>query len=322
MAAILSYTDENIDLAAAQLRAGSVVAFATETVYGLGADTFNPEAIAKIYELKRRPSGNPLIAHVIDLAAAQRVSSGWSRRSLKLISACWPGPLTVILPRRPEVPASAAGGFATIAVRSPRHPLARSLLYACGGAISAPSANRSGGVSPTTAQHVADDYEDQQDLIVLDGGPCTLGIESTVIDLSESKPVVRRLGAVTIERLSELLGPIEVDMVVEQGVSPGSSQRHYAPTLPSTTVESDQLAQMLEGGSVAAVLCMPGSTVPAPHVRFEMPADAEGYAARVYDALRKADHSGCERIVIERPGSRIGLWSAIQDRLTRATTAL
>ncbi|MSR44086.1 MAG: threonylcarbamoyl-AMP synthase [Phycisphaerales bacterium] len=320
MAAILGYTDENIDMAAAQLGRGAVVAFATETVYGLGADTFNEEAIAKIYALKRRPAGNPLIAHVVDLAAAKRVSTGWSRRSLKLVSACWPGPLTVILPRRPDVPAAAAGGYDTIAVRSPRHPLARSLLYACGGAISAPSANRSGGVSPTTAQHVADDYEDQQDLMVLDGGPCILGIESTVIDLSESKPVVRRLGAVTIERLAELLGPIEIDMVIEQGVSPGSAHRHYAPRLPAEIVSSDHLAQALAGGTVAAVVCFSGSIVPPGHVRFEMPGDPEGYAAHLYEVLRRADNANCARIVIEAPTQRTGLWSAIQDRLSRATS--
>ncbi len=321
MAAILPYTDTNIDLAAAQLRVGVVVAFATETVYGLGADTFNPEAIAKIYELKRRPQGNPLIAHVVDLAAAKRVSTGWSRRSLQLISACWPGPLTIILPRRQEVPAIAAGGLDTIAVRSPRHPLARSLLYACGGAISAPSANRSGGVSPTTAKHVARDYADQPDLMILDGGPCTLGIESTVIDLCESKPVVRRLGAVTIERLSALLGPIEVDMPIEQGPSPGSSLRHYAPTLPAAIVEREHLGAALSDGPPAAVICFTAAVVPAPHVRIDMPSDADGYAAAIYDALRRADESGCERIVIERPVQQHGLWSAIHDRLQRATTS-
>ena len=321
MAAILPYSDVNIDLAAAELRKGSVVAFATETVYGLGADTFNPEAIAKIYELKRRPTGNPLIAHVVDLASARRVSTGWTRRSMNLISACWPGPLTIILPRRPEVPAIAAGGYDTIAVRSPRHLLARSLLYACGGAISAPSANRSGGVSPTTAKHVARDYADQTDLMILDGGPCTLGIESTVIDLSESKPVVRRLGAVTIERLSELLGPIEVDMPVEQSSSPGSSIRHYAPTLPATIVNHELLTQDLAVAGRVAVICFEGSIFPEHHFRLDMPQDSEGYAAAIYDSLRRADESGCDRIVIERPPHQHGLWSAIHDRLRRATTA-
>lgn len=319
MAAILPYTDASIALAASELRSGSVVAFATETVYGLGAGTFNERALARVYELKRRPAGNPLIAHVVDLATAKLVSTGWTRRSLGLIGACWPGPLTVILPRRPEVPAIATGGHETIAIRSPRHPLTRSLLYAFGSPISAPSANRSGGVSPTTAQHVADDYQDQTGLIVLDGGPCNLGIESTVVDLSESKPVVRRLGSITIERISELLGPIEVDVAITQGSSPGSSLRHYAPTLPAVVVPREGLADELSRGGPAAVICLPGTEVPAGHVRLEMPASGDQYAAALYGMLRRADACGCERIVLERPEGRGGVWSAVQDRLTRAT---
>jgi len=321
MAAILPYTDASIALAASELRGGSAVAFATETVYGLGADTFNERAIARVYELKRRPVGNPLIAHVVDLAAAKLVSTGWTRRSLRLIGACWPGPLTIILPRRPEVPASATGGHDTIAIRSPRHPLARSLLYALGTPISAPSANRSGGVSPTTAQHVADDYHEQTGLIVLDGGPCNVGIESTVVDLTESKPVVRRLGSITIERMTELLGPIEVDVAIEQSNSPGTSIRHYAPTLPAVIVPREGLADELSRGGPAAVICLPGTEVPAGHVRLEMPAMGDQYAAALYGMLRRADTCGCERIVVERPEGKGGVWSAVQDRLTRATSA-
>lgn len=320
MAAILPYTDGSIELAAGLIRKGSVVAFATETVYGLGGDTFSPEAIARIYELKSRPSSNPLIAHVIDLPMAKRVSEGWSRRTLRLINACWPGPLTIIMHRTAAVPAAAAGGLGTIAVRSPKHQLARSLLYAVGGPISAPSANRSGGVSPTTAAHVAGDYASENDLIVLDGGPCNLGIESTVIDLTEQRPVVRRLGSVTIERLSEILGPIEVDVATEQGASPGSSQRHYAPSVPATIVEGARIAQALASGPPAAVICFDGTAVEAPNVRIVMPPEADGYATQLYDALRRADSTGCSRIIIEAPPNSAGVWMAIRDRLARATT--
>lgn len=320
MAAILPYSDDSIELAAGLIRRGSVVAFATETVYGLGGDTFNPDAIARIYELKRRPSANPLIAHVVDLAMAKQVSDGWSRRALRLTSACWPGPLTIIMHRNASVPASAAGGLGTIAVRSPRHYLARSLLYATRGPISAPSANRSGGVSPTTAAHVAGDYANENDLIVLDGGPCNLGIESTVIDLTESKPVVRRLGSVTIERLSEVLGPIEVDVAVEQGSSPGSSQRHYAPNVPATIVQGANIAEALASGAPAAVICFEPTPVEAPHVRIVMPPEADGYATQLYDALRRADSTGCSRIIIEAPPTSAGVWMAIRDRLARATS--
>ncbi len=319
---MLPYTDDNIDLAASSLRGGEVVAFATETVYGLGADTFNESAIAKIYDLKQRPVRNPLIAHVIDLPTARRVSTGWTRRSMKLVSACWPGPLTLILPKDPAVPRIATGGLDTIAVRSPRHPLARSLLYAVGGPISAPSANRSGGVSPTTAQHVASDYRQHTDLMVLDGGPCVVGIESTVVDLCESKPVVRRLGVVTIEQLSELLGPIEVDMPTEQTASPGSALRHYSPSVPAILVTEAELTEALATGAPAAVLCFSSSrfTEGRGHIRLEMPSDADGYAAQLYETLRRADASGCARIVIELPVERTGVWNAVVDRLRRATT--
>ncbi len=318
MAAILPYTDSSIDLAANVIREGKVVAFATETVYGLGADTFNPEAISRVYELKSRPGGNPLIAHVLDLAMAKDVSEGWTRRAMHLAARCWPGPLTMILPRRESVPASASGGLPTIAVRSPRHPLARCLLYASGRPISAPSANRSGGVSPTTAAHVAADYEGEADLIVLDGGPCLVGIESTVVDLTESKPVVRRLGAVTIEQLSEVLGAIEVDVAVEQGASPGTALRHYAPRIPVILVERERLAETLGSGPPSAVLCFEATPVEAPHVRIVLPPEADGYAAQLYDAMRRADSTGCLRLVIELPPKNPGLWTAIHDRLSRA----
>ncbi len=319
MAAILPYTDDSIDLAASMLRSGKVVAFATETVYGLGADTFCAEAIARVYALKARPEHNPLIAHVVDLAMAKEVSEGWTRRAMHLAGACWPGPLTIIMHRRERVPASAAGGLGTIAVRSPRHPLARGLLYGAGRPISAPSANRSGGVSPTTAGHVAADYANESELIVLDGVPCTVGIESTVIDLAVAKPVVRRLGAVTVERLSEILGPIEVDIASEQGASPGTALRHYAPKAPATLVDPDAMAASLASGPPAAVLCFERTAVDAPHVRVAMPPEADGYASQLYDALRRADLTGCSRILIERPPASPGLWSAIHDRLARAT---
>ncbi len=317
---MLPYNDENIELAASSVRAGAVVAFATETVYGLGADTFNESAIGAIYQLKDRPTRNPLIAHVIDLATAKRVAEGWSRRSMKLVSACWPGPLTLILPRHRAVPPAAAGGLDTIAVRSPGHPLARSLLYAVGGPLSAPSANRSGGVSPTTAQHVASDYREHTDLMVLDGGPCNLGIESTVVDLCESRPVVRRLGVVTIERLTELLGPVEVETPTEQSASPGSAMRHYAPRLPAALATHDELSAMLATGTPAAVLMFSESDIDPRHTRLDMPGDGDGYAARLYETLRRADASGCERIVIELPPQHHGVWGAIIDRLRRATS--
>ncbi|MSR18096.1 MAG: threonylcarbamoyl-AMP synthase [Phycisphaerales bacterium] len=320
MATIVPYTHEWIVKAASALGGGEVVAFATETVYGLGADSFNPTAIERVYALKERPWNNPLIAHVLDSLSAKSVTEGWSQRCDRLASRFWPGPLTLILQRGRRVPVEAAGGLATIAVRSPKHPLARSLLYASGSPISAPSANRSGRISPTTAQHVAADYPDQPDLIVLDGGPCTLGIESTVLDLTDRKPVVRRLGGVGMEAIERLIGAVEVETSIEQGVSPGSSARHYAPTTPSRLVPAAELAAALASASApAAVVCFEDTPVSEPHLAIRLPRIAEEYARGLYGALRTADSAGRSLILVEEPVERVGLWAAVHDRLRRAT---
>jgi L-threonylcarbamoyladenylate synthase len=322
MPRILPYGDESIREAAAALRAGEVVAFATETVYGLGARTLDEAAIARIYALKGRPSDNPLIAHVLDVPQARTVSGRWDRRSLRAAAAFWPGPLTMILPRAADVPRAACGGLDTIAVRSPVHPLARCLLYAVNDAVSAPSANRSGEVSPTSAGHVAHDYPEVPGLIVLDGGPCRVGIESTVIDLCETRPVVRRLGSVSIEQLVNVLGPVEVDIAHSQGASPGSARRHYAPRTRSLLLDRGALEQSIArersaGRRVAAVV-LSRLGVDADHVT-ALPAEGDACAAALYDALRRADGAGCDIIMIERPSRTDGIWAAILDRIERAT---
>ncbi|MBU3729233.1 MAG: threonylcarbamoyl-AMP synthase [Phycisphaerales bacterium] len=322
MPRILPYGDESVREAAAALRAGEPVAFATETVYGLGARTLDEAAIERIYALKGRPSDNPLIAHVLDVPQARTVSGRWDRRSLRAAAALWPGPLTMILPRAAAVPRAACGGLDTIAVRSPVHPLARCLLYAVNDAISAPSANRSGEVSPTSAEHVAHDYPEVPGLIVLDGGPCRVGIESTVVDLCESKPVVRRLGSVSIEQLVNVLGPVEVDIAHAQGASPGSARRHYSPRTRSLLLDRAALEESISrersaGYRVAAVV-LSRLGVDADHVT-ALPAEGDACAAALYDALRRADAASCDVIVIERPARTDGIWAAIQDRLERAT---
>jgi len=325
MPVILPYDDENITRAADELRAGAVVAFATETVYGLGADTFNAEAVQRIYELKGRPLDNPLIAHVIDSIGAKAVVLEWDRRCDKLASRFWPGPLTMILPRRPEVPAEAVAGLDTIAVRSPMHPLARSLLYAFGGPISAPSANRSGHVSPTTAQHVADDFPQAERLTVLDGGAAGFGIESTVVDLTGEVVQVLRPGTITVDQVRRVLGRAHAVEGLEQGKSPGTTASHYAPTRGATFVLASELAAHLaalsQSGRRAAVLSLTPALVQPPHQVIVMPSDAEGYARRLYQALREADAVEVDCIVIEAPPERDGVWLAVHDRLARATRA-
>ena len=320
MPVVLPYDTESVHYAAGELRGGGVVAFATETVYGLGARTMDAGAIARLYDLKRRPTDNPLIAHVLDVASARPLVAEWPRAASLLAGACWPGPLTIILHKADAVPMAATGGRGTIAIRSPRHPLARALLHAVGAPVSAPSANRSGQVSPTTAEHVAQDFLDEPDLLILDGGPCTLGIESTVVDLTTPVPLVRRPGSVTVERLRELLGRVDVEHATTQGASPGTAARHYAPEHPAVLVDGHDLQRALDASPVpAAVIAFEGRSVPPPHRLVPMPRDGDQYAALLYGALRRADASGCARIVIERPEQAGGAWDAVADRLARAT---
>lgn len=307
--------------AAEILRQGGVVAFPTETVYGLGASTFNSDAITKVFELKGRPHDNPLIAHVLDARQAATVASSFDESCDRLATRFWPGPLTLVLPRTAHVPANATGGRNTIAVRSPAHPVARTLLEELEAPISAPSANRSGRVSPTTAGHVASDFSDVDDLMILDGGSCALGIESTVVDVSTTPPCVLRQGAVTIEELREIIGALTVTESTSQLHSPGTALRHYAPVTAVQIVAGQDLRALLESlDTPAAVLCFDPAVVPSAHQAIGMPDDAHHYAAQLYDALRCADELGLSRIVIERPAHDAGLWSAINDRLKRASS--
>jgi L-threonylcarbamoyladenylate synthase len=313
-------TDDAIAGAAARLRDGRVVAFPTETVYGLGADTFSVEAIDRVYALKGRPLDNPLIAHVLGDDQARTVVAGWDDRCARLAQTFWPGPLTLVLPRAAEVPDEATAGWPTIAVRAPANPVARGLLAAFGGSISAPSANRSGHVSPTTAGHVADDFAAVADLLILDGGPCAVGIESTVLDLSGSVPCVLRPGAVTLEALRGQLGEVAVGDTAHQAASPGTAMRHYAPRTAAELVPSDELAAVLRARhEPAVVLCFEKSTVGAPHRALVMPRSPEAYAARLYGALREADALRPSYIVVEQPPADGGMWLAVHDRLRRAT---
>ena len=320
MPRLIASDDAGIRLAAERIRDGGVVAFPTETVYGLGAGTFQRQALRQVYAMKGRPTDNPLIAHVVDAVDARRLVRGWDRRCSRLAAAFWPGPLTLILPRADEVPEEAVAGLSTIAVRSPMHPVARSLLYAVGGPVSAPSANRSGHVSPTTAEHVMRDFAGVDDLMVLEGGRAGFGIESTVLDLCGDRPVIRRPGSVTADDLHRLLGEVEIAHAVEQGSSPGTSLIHYAPDVPATMVPSARLSVFLASlAEPAAVLAMPGTEVRGPHRVIRMEPDAEGYARMLYAGLREAEATGFARIVIEEPAGREGVWLAVLDRLRRAT---
>ncbi len=322
MQKIVEPSPRAIEEAAAALRRGRVVAFPTETVYGLAADTFCEAALDAVFALKGRPADNPLIAHVTGAegpAGARRVVDAWDERADALARRFWPGPLTIVLVRGPAVPARAAAGWPTVAVRAPGHPVARCLLEAFGGPLSAPSANRSGHVSPTNARHVADDFPDADDLIVLDGGTCAVGLESTVVDLTVVPPSVLRPGSVSTGDLAAVLGDVQGPTVAAQAAGPGTTPHHYAPRTPVEIVDAPGLREWLaQRDRPAAVLSFDAAAVPAPHRPIKMPQGAADYAKVLYDALRRADRLGLERILVEEPPSSNELWKAIHDRLGRA----
>jgi L-threonylcarbamoyladenylate synthase len=309
---ILRSTAGAIDEAAQALLEGRLVAFPTETVYGLGGLATDDEAVARIFEAKGRPVYNPLILHVADIDAAHRIGS-FSERAEAVANAFWPGPLTLVLPRLPDsgIASQATAGLGTVAIRVPSHPVAQALLHAVGAPVAAPSANPSGRVSPTTAEHVAADLG-QAVTLVLDGDPCPVGLESTVVDLSDERPRLLRPGGLPRARLIRLLGDLEEATGAERPTSPGQLASHYAPRLPvrldATDAAPDE-ALLAFGRDIP-----PGAMV----VRNLSPNGDTGEAARnLFAMLRELDRSGAVRIaVMPIPGD--GLGEAIRDRLRRA----
>ncbi|MBX3407749.1 MAG: threonylcarbamoyl-AMP synthase [Phycisphaeraceae bacterium] len=315
--------------AAELLRQGRLVAFPTETVYGLGADAFNEGAVRAVFEIKGRPPINPLIVHVSGPEMARRVVADWPDRADALAREFWPGPLTIVLPRasaRSRLPAIITAGGPNVAVRCPDHPVALALLFEFGGPLVGPSANPSGTVSPTTAAHVRAGFPGPE-VFVLDGGACRGGIESTVLSLAGDVPRILRPGLVSAVEIERVLGErVELGGEVAGATdapmeSPGLLARHYAPRTPARLFESREWPDVLEeeGGGRAVVILIGHREVPAPHVLLAMPMRAEDYAARLYASLREADAAGAERILIERPPEDSALWEAIADRLLRAT---
>ncbi len=314
---------EEIAKAVARLKAGGVVAFPTETVYGLGADAFNEAAVRRVFELKGRPANNPLIVHVSGEEMAQRVAArgAWSKEAAALGRAFWPGPLTIVVPRSPDLPPIVTAGGPTVAVRAPDHHVTLSLIEGFGGALVGPSANPSGRVSPTTGAHVRASFG-EDDVLVLDGGPCRGGIESTVVSIG-GQPRVLRQGLISADEISRVLGgPVAVAAgeVAASGAaapSPGMQQRHYSPRSRTALAAAGDLPGLMRGGR-AAVLSTSLKGVPSPHVLIRMPNEAREYAARLYAALREADELGVDLILVERPEGENSIWNAIRDRLQRA----
>ncbi|MFV3077408.1 L-threonylcarbamoyladenylate synthase [Niveispirillum fermenti] len=303
--------------AAGILAAGGLVALPTETVYGLGGDAGNDAAVASIFAAKGRPSFNPLIVHVVDAAAADAYARV-DERARRAMELWWPGPLTLVLPRRPAARLSllVSAGLDTVALRSPAHPVAQALLRTCGRPVAAPSANRSGHVSPTTPMHVADEFPDGGGArlkLILAGGRCTIGVESTVLDLTGERPLLLRPGSVTKEELEAVLGPVDLATAADGVKAPGMMTSHYAPGLPvrldATDVAADEALlafgpdQFLRGGAVRLNLSATGDLTEA--------------AANLFAMLRALDRPGLSGIAVMPVPDR-GLGAAINDRLRRA----
>jgi len=308
--------DAAIARAAAILRAGGLVAFPTETVYGLGANALDPTAVAGIYQAKGRPSNNPLIVHVNDDVSARSLAAAWPASAAALTAAFWPGPLTLVLPRSERVPDIVTGGGPTVALRSPAHPVARALIEVAGMPIAAPSANRSSELSPTRAEHVRAGLDGRIDAI-LDGGPTTAGIESTVVDLSGIVPRLLRPGPIPLAMLEALVGPFAMFDHSSGGPlpSPGMLERHYSPHTPLLCLESIDV-EMLMGRNIGAIVPAP-TGVSGVIERVIIPTP-EAYAERLYDLLHELDGLGLDGIVAWMPPDRPE-WLALRDRLRRAS---
>lgn len=317
--------------AASIIRNGGVVAFPTETVYGLGANALDADAVARIYAAKGRPASNPVIVHIADTAQLRQIAHECPQAA-KLAYEFWPGPLTLVLPRRTSVPDIVTAGGETVGVRMPRHKLALALIRASRVPIAAPSANRSEHISPTLAEHVAESLGDHVDLII-DGGPCEVGLESTVLDLASASPRILRPGMIGAAEIEAILGFKLNETAIDSGDttddeparSPGQGLRHYAPKRPVEVVPTRVLWSYLRARNLHAAYIIhthPPAFVEIgglPHVM--LPNDPAGYAAGLYDALHKLDnisHHEVTSIVVEQVSDGAD-WDAIRDRLKRAS---
>jgi len=313
----------DVSAAASILARGGLVAFPTETVYGLGGDAASELAAAKIFAVKGRPHAHPLIVHLAAGEAGPPRLDGWAREipalAVQLVAAAWPGPLTVILKRGPRVALATIGGADTIGLRVPAHPIAQELLRAFGGGIAAPSANRFGHVSPTTADHVAADLGGDVDYI-LDGGPCAVGVESTIVDFSRGHPVLLRPGGMARAAIEAITGPLAI-ADAEAPAAPGTLASHYAPRAEVIAVDpSDVPAAVAAARGSVAVLAPARAFLEwgdLPALAYPLPDELDGMARHLYAALRDLDARGVDVVIAALPPA-VGLGEAVGDRLRRA----
>ena len=304
---------EEIARAAELIRQGGLVAFPTETVYGLGANALDETAVARIFEVKGRPKTSPLIVHVASIDMARVIVGEWPQAAEKLGSRFWPGPLTLVLRRHLRIPLVVTAGLDTVGIRVPAHPVAQALLRQAGVPIAAPSANRFTELSPTTAEHVCEGLGGQVDC-VLDGGPSAVGLESTVLSLAEEPPSILRPGMISKEEIEAVIGPVMVGAAPAAGAahaSPGQHPRHYSPRTPLEIIEDGAFP----AGRGAYLFRTHPSAAAAHNV--SMPETADGYAAALYSTLHDLDRQAWDWIGIEPP-PETPEWAAVVDRLRRA----
>ncbi|WP_435645624.1 L-threonylcarbamoyladenylate synthase [Butyricicoccus porcorum] len=320
-----------IEQAGALLRAGEVVGIPTETVYGLAADALNPQAVARIFEAKGRPQDNPLIVHIAEIETVHEIAAEFPPEAQALAEAYWPGPMTIILPKLDRIPMVTSGGLNTVGIRFPSHPMAQAIIRAAGTPLAAPSANTSGRPSTTTAQHVMEDLNGKIAAVV-DGGACSVGVESTVVSLCGERPRLLRPGGISLEQLRAVLGEVDVDRALREKIddsekvsAPGMKYRHYAPKAPVTVVfgtpktSADYIYAQL--GENSGVLCFDDCAA-----RFQNAAvvetfgpsdDPEEQAREVFDALRRFDETDCTEIYAQCPPSD-GIGLAVANRIKKA----
>lgn len=307
-----------LDDALAALRRGEAIGLPTETVYGLAADAHDPAAVRRIYELKGRPSDHPLIVHVADAVTASRWAGDWPEAAEALAEAFWPGPLTLILPRAANVPDEVTGGQDTVGLRVPAHPVAQALLKAFEGGVAAPSANRFGRLSPTTAAHVREEFGDAVP-IILDGGECEIGLESTIVDLSNETPRILRPGKISRPEIEDVIGPVAEGKDGDSPRASGTLASHYAPRAGVEVLARAPLVARYHelakrGQKVAALL----RGQPFKDIEGEvLPTDLAGYGHALYAALRRLDARGFDMLLAELP-PHTAAWAAVNDRLKRA----
>ena len=309
-------TPAEVARAAELLRRGRLVVFPTETVYGLGANALDAEAVARIYAVKGRPATSPLIVHVASVEMAKSLAAEWPEAAERLTEKFWPGPLTVVVKKQPAIPDLVTAGLQTVALRMPSHPVALALIRAAGIPLAAPSANRFTELSPTTAEHVRRSLGNDVDLI-LDGGPCEVGIESTVLALAEPGPVLPRPGGISRQQLEALIGPITLAPEIPNGAhpSPGMHARHYSPRTRLLLVQDGQLPEQGKGIYLQRANAPQRSDIRV----IQMPTAAADYASALYERLHQADEAGVDWIAVDLPPS-VPEWEAVQDRLRRAAS--